>query len=30
MPENPAYDPIDGSQASILGLVVAVYREYRA
>ena len=30
MPENPAYDPIDGSQASSLGLVVAVYREYRA
>ena len=30
MPENPAYEPIDGSQASILGLVVAVYREYRA
>ena len=30
MPENPAYDPLDGSQASILGLVVAVYREYRA
>ena len=30
MPENPAYDPIDGSQASILGLVVAVYRDYRA
>lgn len=30
MPENPTYDPIDGSQASILGLVVAVYREYRA
>ena len=28
MPENPAYDPIDGSQASILGLVVAVYRVY--
>ena len=30
MPENPAYDPIDVSQSSILGLVVAVYREYRA
>ena len=30
MPENPAYDPIDGSQASILGWVVAVSREYRA
>lgn len=28
MPENPAYDPIDGDHASILGLVVAVYRKY--
>jgi repressor LexA len=26
MPQNPAYDPIDGSQASILGKVVAVLR----
>ena len=26
MPENPAYDPIDGNQCTILGLVVAVYR----
>ncbi len=29
MPENPAYQPIDGDKAQILGLVVAVYREYR-
>lgn len=29
MPENPAYQPIDGDNAQILGLVVAVYREYR-
>ncbi|MEA4966140.1 MAG: transcriptional repressor LexA [Oscillospiraceae bacterium] len=28
MPENPAYDPIDGREASILGLVKAVIREY--
>ena len=28
LPENPAYDPIDGSQASILGKVKAVIREY--
>ncbi len=28
MPENPAYPPIDGSECSILGIVVAVYREY--
>ena len=28
MPENPAYPPIDGSECSILGVVVAVYREY--
>ncbi len=26
MPENPAYSPINGRYASILGLVVAVYR----
>ena len=26
LPENPAYDPIDGSECSILGLVVALYR----
>ena len=29
MPENPDYQPIDGDNAQILGLVVAVYREYR-
>ena len=28
MPENPAYQPIDGRDARILGLVKAVYREY--
>lgn len=28
MPENPAYEPIDGSACSILGVVVAVYRQY--
>lgn len=28
MPENPAYDPIDGREAAILGLVRAVVREY--
>ena len=28
MPENPAYDPIDGRAASILGKVKAVIREY--
>ena len=28
MPENPAYAPIDGSQAEIIGLVKAVVREY--
>ena len=28
LPENPAYDPIDGSEASILGKVKAVIREY--
>nr|WP_294695116.1 transcriptional repressor LexA [uncultured Friedmanniella sp.] len=27
MPHNPAYDPIDGNQASILGKVVAVLRK---
>ena len=26
MPHNPAYDPIDGNHASILGKVVAVMR----
>ena len=29
LPENPAYDPIDGDDAQILGLVVAVYRQYQ-
>lgn len=28
MPENPAYEPIDGSQAQILGKVRAVIREF--
>ena len=28
LPENPAFEPIDGSDAQILGLVKAVYREY--
>lgn len=28
MPENPDYDPIDGSEAQILGIVKAVIREY--
>ena len=28
MPENDAYDPIDGSEAEIIGLVKAVIREY--
>ena len=28
MPENDAYDPIDGSEAEIVGLVKAVIREY--
>ena len=28
MPENPDYPPIDGTEATILGLVKAVYREY--
>ena len=26
MPHNPAYDPIDGNEAAILGKVVAVLR----
>ena len=29
MPENPAYSPIDGHEAQILGKVRAVIREYR-
>ena len=28
MPENPAYDPIDGTHAQIVGKVVAVVRRY--
>ena len=28
LPENPAYDPIDGTEAQILGKVCGVYREY--
>ncbi len=28
MPENEAYEPIDGTQAEIIGLVKAVFREY--
>ena len=28
LPENPAYEPIDGTDCSILGLVKAVVREY--
>ena len=30
MPENPAYDPIDGTHAQIVGKVVAVVRRYCA
>lgn len=28
LPENPDYDPIDGSEAEIIGIVKAVVREY--
>ena len=28
LPENPAFDPIDGAEAEIIGVVKAVYREY--
>ncbi len=28
LPENPAFDPIDGSEAEIVGLVKGVFREY--
>ncbi len=28
LPENPAFSPIDGREAQIIGLVKAVYREY--
>ncbi len=30
MPENPEFEPIDGSECTIIGVVVAVYREYPA
>lgn len=28
MPENEAYDPIDGTEAEVIGIVKAVVREY--
>ena len=28
LPENPDFDPIDGNEAEIIGIVKAVYREY--
>ena len=28
LPENDEYDPIDGTEARILGKVIAVVREY--
>ena len=28
LPENPDYEPIDGTQAEIIGKVVAVVRRY--
>ena len=28
LPENPAFPPIDGSEAEIIGIVKALYREY--
>ena len=28
LPENPSYDPIDGSEAELIGIVKAVVREY--
>ncbi len=28
MPENPAYEPIDGNEAEIIGIVKGVYRAY--
>ena len=28
LPENPAYDPIDGKEAQLIGVVKAVVREY--
>jgi len=28
MPENPAFDPIDGRECAILGVVVSLYRPH--
>lgn len=28
LPENPAFEPIDGDECTILGIVAAVFREY--
>jgi repressor LexA len=28
LPENPDYEPIDGSEAELIGIVKAVVREY--
>ena len=28
MPENPAFEPIDGRECAILGLVVSLYRPH--
>ena len=28
LPENPAFEPIDGTEAELVGLVKAVYRQY--
>ena len=28
LPENPAFEPIDGSEAEIIGIVKALFREY--
>jgi len=28
LPENPAFDPIDGTEAELIGIVKAIYREY--
>ena len=28
LPENPAFDPIDGTEAEIIGIVKALFREY--
>ena len=28
LPENPNYDPIDGTEAELIGIVKAVVREY--